>query len=234
MKIDYKRQIQKIRTLEGATPSIGPTDFHQDRDENEQLIWTPDNIYPGELILNTTDNKLWIGGSEEPIEILTQHSSGGSGGITNDGGTLNNNAVIDSESGIHTYWGDSNDPYSYFSLTTDNDNWNESGFWCDKYNFETFADGYNKVINMTNYYSDGGIVIQNSSNESPGIALVNSHGNIYMRSKNFKFEDIFQNDDINFLIKNLPTYTNNSDAITGGLETDQVYKTSTGELRIVV
>lgn len=33
---------------------------------------------------------------------------------------------------------------------------------------------------------------------------------------------------------NLPTHADNAAAISGGLETNDVYKTSTGELRIVV
>ena len=33
---------------------------------------------------------------------------------------------------------------------------------------------------------------------------------------------------------NLPTHADNAAAIAGGLETNDVYKTSTGELRIVV
>lgn len=33
---------------------------------------------------------------------------------------------------------------------------------------------------------------------------------------------------------NLPTYANNAAAVTGGLSVNDVYKTSTGELRIVV
>ena len=36
------------------------------------------------------------------------------------------------------------------------------------------------------------------------------------------------------LMSGLPVYANNADAITGGLVADQVYKTATGELRIVV
>lgn len=35
-------------------------------------------------------------------------------------------------------------------------------------------------------------------------------------------------------LPNLPTYANNADAISGGLVTSDVYKTSTGELRIVI
>jgi hypothetical protein len=33
---------------------------------------------------------------------------------------------------------------------------------------------------------------------------------------------------------NLPTYEDNASAITGGLEVNDVYKTSTGDLRIVI
>ena len=33
---------------------------------------------------------------------------------------------------------------------------------------------------------------------------------------------------------NLPTYANNAAAVTGGLSVNDVYKTSTGELRIVI
>lgn len=36
------------------------------------------------------------------------------------------------------------------------------------------------------------------------------------------------------ILMNLPTYDDNADAISGGLITDAVYKTSTGELRIVI
>ena len=35
-------------------------------------------------------------------------------------------------------------------------------------------------------------------------------------------------------LEGLPTYSSNSTAIAGGLSTNDVYKTSTGELRIVV
>jgi hypothetical protein len=35
-------------------------------------------------------------------------------------------------------------------------------------------------------------------------------------------------------LTNLPTYANNAAAITGGLSVNDVYKTATGELRIVI
>lgn len=38
----------------------------------------------------------------------------------------------------------------------------------------------------------------------------------------------------NVKLSGIPTYANNADAITGGLTTDSVYKTASGELRIVV
>jgi hypothetical protein len=70
-KITNKRQVQKIRTTSDTTPSIGPSEFHQDKDADEVALWTPDDIYTGELILYPSQEKVYIGGYEMPLEILT-------------------------------------------------------------------------------------------------------------------------------------------------------------------
>jgi hypothetical protein len=46
--------------------------------------------------------------------------------------------------------------------------------------------------------------------------------------------DEVQVNTINLLLPNIPTYVDNATAISSGATTNQVYKTSTGELRIVV
>jgi hypothetical protein len=228
-KIDNKRQIQKIRTVEGATPSIGSTSFHQDRDGSEALIWSPDDIYTGEFSFNVTDNKLFIGGATQAVEILTEFSqlTGGSGDyLPLSGGTMSNNAAITSVNGFHMYWGDSNSIPPYFSFTTDNDNWNKTGFWADETSFEIFGNDYEKMITL-------------NPNRSAGIAITNDFQD---SGSNLKDNDILIRsgygkitlDSIKLFLPTIPTYADNAAAISGGLDTHQVYKTSTGELRIVV
>lgn len=48
-------------------------------------------------------------------------------------------------------------------------------------------------------------------------------------TKNFKLSDV-----ISLIGSSLSTYANNADALSGGLTVGALYKTSTGEVRVVV
>lgn len=59
--------------------------------------------------------------------------------------------------------------------------------------------------------------------------LIGTDVSDYEATKNFLISDI-----LNLLTSSLPIYANNAAAIVGGLAVDKLYKTATGEVRIVV
>jgi hypothetical protein len=59
--------------------------------------------------------------------------------------------------------------------------------------------------------------------------LIGTDVSDYEATKNFLISDI-----LNLSTSSLPTYADNAAAITGGLAVNKLYKTATGEVRIVV
>jgi len=56
IKTQYSRYINKLSSVSGATPTIGPSDDHTDG------TWTATTmIYPGEVFINQQDQKVYIG-----------------------------------------------------------------------------------------------------------------------------------------------------------------------------
>jgi len=60
------------------------------------------------------------------------------------------------------------------------------------------------------------------------ITIINKRSQIYMSPEDITISSIV------LFLPTIPTYADNAAAITGGATANQVYKTSTGELRIVV
>lgn len=70
--------------------------------------------------------------------------------------------------------------------------------------------------------------------ELPAVTAVSSADALYIVHGTTSSQITVANLFANMKLANIPTYANNSMALSAGLTTSTVYKTSTGELRIVV
>lgn len=70
--------------------------------------------------------------------------------------------------------------------------------------------------------------------ELPIVTAVNSADTLYIVHATTSSQITVANLFSNLKLSNIPTYANNSMAVSAGLTVNTVYKTSTGELRIVV
>jgi hypothetical protein len=74
------RIVNKILTT--GTPSIAPSSDHTDG------TWTETDVYISEIVLNTTDDKVWIMGENGPLELAI--TTGATSGVfVSGGGTIN-------------------------------------------------------------------------------------------------------------------------------------------------
>jgi hypothetical protein len=74
------RMVNKILT--GGTPSIAPSSDHTDG------TWIDTDTYISEIVLNTTDEKVWIMGENGPLELAV--TTGATSGVfVSGGGTIN-------------------------------------------------------------------------------------------------------------------------------------------------
>lgn len=90
------RQIIKISSVTTSVPTIGPSlDF-------KDGTWGVNDIYEGELYLNSVDEKLWIGGVAAPIELGLV---GGGTFLPLTGGTMSGNI----EMGVNNVQGTNSD-----------------------------------------------------------------------------------------------------------------------------
>jgi hypothetical protein len=62
--VQHSKMIQKRSTVSGEVPVLGPSTDHADG------TWTALGIYTGEFFYNIPDNRLWIGGEDDVIELF--------------------------------------------------------------------------------------------------------------------------------------------------------------------
>ena len=73
--IEYWRLVQKYSTISGLTPTIPPSQNHNDG------TWSDTDLYIGELFINTADNKIWMR-TEDGIHQIS--GTGGTGSFLGD------------------------------------------------------------------------------------------------------------------------------------------------------
>jgi hypothetical protein len=229
LKIQESKILFKRTDIPGVVPTLGPSNDHTDG------TWTNTDIYPGELFINISDNLVYIGANDSVIQLPFSLEGNY---LSLSGGTFNNNTEVKGAGGIHTYWG--GERGQYFSLTTDNDDWNECGLWTDSENFEIFADGYKKFIALSNVYDNSGLVIQNDVdfNEGPenntnagiGLSINNRAGDLKIQSQRIVLKS-YTSPLLQLYFEGLPTFDDNNEALNL-IGTNSIYKTSGGDLKI--
>jgi hypothetical protein len=94
-----------------------------------------------------------------------------------------------------------------------------------------FADEYAAAIQLGN---SGGAAVADFIIYGSNGFLIESRTEIANEKLTIKHDDLITINCLKVLLPTIPTYADNAAAVAGGLPTNAVYKTATGELRIVV